>query len=611
MNIVNGTNDIDFRMRGFKAGYKSSRVVQQTFYFADLQTSSIGVLQDFEAGIGSTVVVPVKVKMATDIALRSLQFRVEVTPDTANDSILDQFKPLSIDPANDFITVETPVSDKTKAATFSYNAYSNNIEGKPVRGLAISFIGTNSNFLVEDFATVAMLAVPIPATASEGQSYTINVLYPSGTSDGLQADVPLVPLQTRHITVKNIAYVVGDSAVAEGYNAGEFGALKNGGTNIVNLANNDVNNAFYASLGIRTPFSFTDVFDAMDAFPEDSSVAAGGDGQIRYLDWQIILDRALRLDTNNWMRSWSVGGRRSVVMTNLTSAASTAAQRQSITTGKVWSRQALVSATPVENAQPGTTIKVPVEITAEAKPYVAGLQFRVAVEPLGAAPAIESNVQFVKADSLPEPTQIQGLQASLPKNQTAVAWSLVQNQLPKAQMDKAILGYVVVTIPTTAQAGQEYRVRFVSADGAPDLSTQYDFETLSSIIWVGTAAQQEQGVITDEWKQQFFGGLDSGWSAADADPDGDGVANAEEYQRGTSPVKLRLQNAKANAAASGHHTIALRWFGLQGASYVVEASSDLTHWTAVQTYAISASDMQEYNADLGGDQNLFYRVRVK
>ena len=545
LNIVNGTNDIDFRIVGYKTGYTPSRIVRQTFLFSDLQTSSIGVLQDVEAGSGATIVVPVQVKLASAAILRSLQFRVEITPENnAPDAILDQLRAMGVDPLNDFLPVKTPVFDLSKPATFAFSSYSNNVEGKPVMGLAISFIATNANFQVEDFATVAMLAIPVPPTANPGDSYRISVRYPSGTYDGQQLDVPLISLQDRHIIIQNIPYLVGDSAVAEGYNAGQFGSLKNFGTNVAALANNDVNNAFYASMGVRTPFSFSDVFDAMDAFPEDSSVAAGGDGQIRFLDWQIILNRALRLDTNNWMRSWAPGGRRVTVITNLIALADTPAypiklDRQ----GKVWNRQALIGATPLENVAPGAAVNVPVYITAQAEPYVAGLQWRATVEPLGGAPAIASPVQFVKASSLPDPMGIAGLQDTLPKNQTAVAWSLAQNQLPSALMKNYTLGHLVVTIPWNAQPGQQYRVRFLNADGAPDLKTQYDFETLSASIWVGTPAQQPQGNITDEWKQYFFGSLDNPWSAPEADPDGDGVINSDEYRQGTNPVKLRLQTA--------------------------------------------------------------------
>lgn len=621
LNVVNGTNDIDFRIQGFKSGFRASPVVQKTMLFKDLQTGSIGVLNtNIQAGIGATIVVPVQVKLPSGMQLRSLQFRVEVTPDgTNNAAILDQFRALPIDPLNDFITVNAPRAEADKDVQPVYSQYLNSTTNngviKPVRGLTISYIGTNANFLVTDFATVAMLAVPMPATVGQGASYTIGIRAPSGTADGEQFDVPLVTLSDQHITIANIPYLAGDSAVAEGYNAGEFGGLKNHGTNLVNLANSDVNNAFNASMGVRTPFYFSDVFDAMDTFPEDSEVGVGGDGQIRYLDWQIILKRALRWDPNdtfNWMRVWGPDGRRVSSSTNITGLADSPARRSKLDhQGQVWYRQALIGATPLENVSPGATVRVPVHIAAQAEPYVAGVQLRAAVEPVGSAPRITAAVQFVKADALPDPIQIAGLQETLPADQTAVAWSLLQNQLPQALMKKYTLGHVQVTIPFNAQPGQQYRVRFLNADGAPDLKTQYDFETLPSRIWVGTPAQAPQGILTDEWKQHFFGSLDNPWSAPDADPDGDGVPNALEYQKGTNPVKLRLQATLADGVAAGSRGLTLRWFAVLGGTYVVESTPDLAHWTAVQANVAGDGEVHEYAAPAGLACHLFYRLRSK
>src|SRR5262249_42521576 len=149
-------------------------------------------------------------------------------------------------------------------------------------------------------ATAALLAVPIPPTAQAGQTYRLSVLFPSGTSDAYSSPVPLNVLADRTITVTNISYVVGDNAVATWYNAGDFG---NG-----NLNNNDVNMAFKVSVGLLDLYPFTDLFDSMDVFPPDSVTTVGGDGQIRYLDWNHLLLRSLRLESPNWQRSWAPGG---------------------------------------------------------------------------------------------------------------------------------------------------------------------------------------------------------------------------------------------------------------------------------------------------------------
>ncbi|MCL5096777.1 MAG: chitobiase/beta-hexosaminidase C-terminal domain-containing protein, partial [Candidatus Omnitrophica bacterium] len=419
LNILNGTNDVVFRVRGFKANYHPSVVSSKTFRFADLQTSSIGVTHDFLAGIGSTIVIPVEVRLFNGDQLRTLQFRAEVaSTEPGVPHVSTQFRPLNIT-TNDYIPVVGPQVPGTNAV-FNYSSYTN-ADGSP--GLAISFIGTNANMLVTNVATVALLAVPIPRTAFEGQRYTVSVLEPSGTSDGGQTPVLISALGPRIITVSNLSYVVGDVAVAEWYNAGDFG---NG-----NLNNNDVNPAFYASLGIRVPFAFSDLFDAMDAYPLDTAASTGGDGQIRFLDWQITLLRSLRLTTNNWSRSWAAGGNRLSFNASLNSSPDLPAQRlTSADDGVVWSRQAIVGAAVVENAQPGQTVSVPVYLKVTHSYSVKGLQFRAMVIPDGAAPPLDQPVQFIPEGGLPSPTTLSGLQEGLPINQAAGAWSLVQNPFP-------------------------------------------------------------------------------------------------------------------------------------------------------------------------------------
>ena len=75
---------------------------------------------------------------------------------------------------------------------------------------------------------------------------------------------------TLHVT--EARYLVGDSSPATWYNAAQIdanGILHRGfGDGVVD--NSDVNIAFSAALGVRVPYLQTDLFDAMDAFPEDT-----------------------------------------------------------------------------------------------------------------------------------------------------------------------------------------------------------------------------------------------------------------------------------------------------------------------------------------------------
>lgn len=595
LNVVDGTNNVLFKVRGFKAGYTPSPVVEKVFLYSDLQTSSIGVTRDFTAGIGSTIVVPVEVKLAPDDVLRSLQFRVELTPNGGAPQISTQFRDLPIG-TNDFIAVRAP-STNTPIAT-SYSTANKT-------GLAISFIGSSTGMRLQDSGVVALLAVPIPPAATIGQSYSISIQQPSGTTDGLQTPVPLSTFRDRTITVTNVTYVVGDSAVATWYNAGDFG---NG-----NINNNDINNAFHASLGLFTPYPFTDVFDAMDTFPEDSASSVGGDGQIRFLDWQIALQRSLRLNANNWSRSWAAGGVRVANSATLNNAANLPASvLTSLKSSRAWLRHATVRALPVENAAPGSQVSVPIYVNVASGYRVAGMQFRATVIADGTAPRLSQPTLFNPNLRLPRPIILQGAQEGLPLNETVGAWSLVQNPFSTPLEGETFLGEVQFAVPSTAQAGQSYTVRFLNADGSPDLKTQYDFDSLPGSIWVGTPALRRPEQISDEWKAHFFADANPILALPEADPDGDGISNLDEYIAGGNPIDLRFHPFDIDwRAGLKQGALKLRWFAEAGKIYRIEESSDLKTWNTLGADVTGQGDVSEIvDTELNGSTK-YYRLRIQ
>lgn len=594
LNVVNGTNDVLFTARAFKTGYSPSSEVSRTFLFTDLETSVIGVTRDFSAGIGSTIVVPVEVRVAGSDALRSLQFRVEVSAQNGAPAISTQFRNLPFS-TNDFIYVASPSTNPP--ITFVYT-------NANVTGLGLAYVGQSSGLELRSTATAALLAVPIPPTATVGQTYKLSIVQPSGTLDAGQTPVPLTILADRTITVTNLSYVVGDSAVAAWYNAGDFGNQ--------NLGNNDVNNAFHVSLGIFNLFPFTDLFDAMDAFPSDSATTVGGDGQIRFLDWQLILGRSLRLTTPNWQRSWSAGGLRAPA--NATLGGSPDLPGEMLVApapGAVWVRQASFSASTLDNVQPGQTVTVPLYVKTEENATLSGLQFLAKVVPSQGAPSLTSPVLFSPATGLPAGIPV----PDLALGQVAYAWNL--DSFNPALSGRVLLGNLVFTVPDTAKAGQSYRVRFGNADGAPDADTQYEFETFSAGVWVGAPATNDpKEQISDDWKTHFFGSVDNPKAAPDADPDKDGSPNWKEYLAGTDPndAESHLHLGKPEQKLkNGKKELSMRWLSAPGKSYTVETATDPVNgpWTTVATGVRGDGNVKEFVDSSLDHATQYYRVLLQ
>lgn len=560
--------------------------------------NTLGASRNVNAGIGSTVVVPIVVGLKPGDVLRTIQFRVQVWPDSASIPNLpvDSLRVLSVS-TNDFVQIRT---GDAAGGTATFNVFSPPREGTTVltNEIVVSAIGAQAKFFAENFATVSLLSIALPAGAQVGNTYKIRVLEPSGTSDGQQKQVVLAPGPSRTISVTNISYVVGDSSPASWYNAGDFGES--------NLDNSDVNNAFYASLGLRVPYRFTDVFDAMDAYPLDEEGFAGGDGQIRFLDWQVILLRSLRRDTNNWSRAWTNGGIRlpSHAGLPISPSALVAASSIAATPARAWFRQAMVEAEGVNNLSAGSTAEIPIYLNVKPGFTVNGLQFVAVVE---GDPALEQAPEFVAAPGMPAARAADGA-----INQVSAAWDL---NTALNLRDRQLLGHIRVRIPLSAVDGTSYSVRFSNADGAAQPSarafTQFDFESLSAALSVGFARPADATRFSDEWKTRFFGSLNNRLADLNADPDGDGIPNWKENLDGTDPTQLRLRVQQAVDTAK--NTFKFQWFGLPGQKYTLECSSDLTggQWTVIATNVLGDGSLKEFLSARDATRSQFYRIRLQ
>ena len=158
----NPTNDLTgLRVAAFVFSGTDSASTNVTGVPASVTTLGVpaGVNVNVFAGVGARVLVPVVLNLRTNDTLRTLQFRLEVTPNGAAPMIGATFGAVSVT-TNDFV----PLTTGGSAANFSTLAYT----AGTTRGLSISFLGTNANLLVNRFSVAALVAIPIPAGAAQG-----------------------------------------------------------------------------------------------------------------------------------------------------------------------------------------------------------------------------------------------------------------------------------------------------------------------------------------------------------------------------------------------------------------------------------------------------------
>jgi hypothetical protein len=480
--------------------------------------------------------------------------------------------------------------------------------------LVISAAGNSTGLSVQNFAAALLLEIPIPPTAVPGQTYQLSVLYPSGTSDGGQNEITLLPMASETLTISNVQYFAGDSSPSGGYDAGQFG---NG-----ILDNSDVNNALMASVGIRVPFPFSDAYNAMDVYPE---TAAGeiGDGFITFLDWQHILFRSLGLETNNWIRFWTTGGVLShqpvawspggppipIDSPSPADALNGGVPKPSSITlpGTAWFRQATMSAGTIANLVPGGTASIPVYVNVLPGYTLAGLQFRAMLWPTGGAP-VAAPLQFTSASGIPAPAVYAGLSS----NELVCAWSLFDPFNPPLQGSN-YLGSITFQVPPSAGKGQSYSLHFTGVDGAPNLNTQYQLESVPGSAWVASPALAPPQITSDEWKIFYFGSLTNAMAADDAMPLGNGVPNWEAYLAGTNPTNAasRFQFSGAGLASGAPQNIHLSWQTAPGKYYVLETTAAIgqTNWISVST---NLGDGNSFQISITNqlDSARFYRIQI-
>ena len=118
--------------------------------------------------------------------------------------------------------------------------------------------------------------------------------------------------------------------------------------------------------------------------------------------------------------------------------------------------------------------------------------------------------------------------------------------------------------------------------------------------------------MPDGWEWQYGSSPVSaaGGDGPDADFDGDGKTNYDEYVAGTIPTDaqsiFKVQEVFSNGSRAG-----LRWHAAEGRTYRVLASDNLTYWREVATVGPGPEGAAEwFDNDSNGEFRQFYRLEV-
>lgn len=470
----------------------------------------------------------------------------------------------------------------------------------------------------------------IPSNAPTNSQYQIAVGRPSAVADGIAQDLvietpdgtdPTNPIAATRILNMGIRkYLVGDVVPFRWFNAGDFGDDSI-------LANDIQQLQEVFSYGFNVPPPGSDMYDALDSccissdgvtdysdptkfqFATSATLndIAHGDGQITLEDLYVTFRRSLDPSLVNYVRFWSNGVLNAAVTTN-------GFRGKAADGGYTYKKPVLNVARLDEpagakftagnaKASPGDVVHIPISVNVTGPLPVSSVMVKLAVVGIDDTPALTTSISFTSSPEIGTPTVGKvGADATF-----SGIWFEVSNPLGAGSH---LLGTVDFVIPATANSDTLYSIRIDSAQASSGL-TRFPVTTSNGFVIMNNRALAPwSDGIPDSWRIQYFGSVMNILSAPDADADGDGMTNLEEYLAGTNPNDI----ASRFAVNGSHDTagVTLKWPSVTGKTYRLESAPSLTGapWTIVEDGIAGTGGTIQRTQSYNAGQAQFYRVHI-
>jgi hypothetical protein len=478
------------------------------------------------------------------------------------------------------------------------------------------------------------LAFLIPSNALPGTPYTLQISQPSASSYVLpfccgqpinvfvQAPTNGPTTGTSPNAVKLItvltnnspasAHLVGDVFPFNWFNIGDFGDGV--------LINDDVIETMEYAFSQSEPYPTNNPFlDAMDSgngtvntFYTSSDAAidliTSGDGYIKVDDVYVTLRRSLDPTLINYSRYWSGSNWVPTVYTNSVqqlSLRSSSPSPSPVKQGLSAPRYITVAGDQVQTGG-NLTVQVPIRVLAADSLPVRVFMLNVEIDPLDGSPPITAAVNFSAVANLGSPYAT----ASKSINNYGAAW--LDSTVPGVS-GNSILGTLTVTLPPTVNANSAYLVHFDHFSASPNGLALFHATVQDGLITVGnrTGSSWHDG-IPDAWRLLYFGTISNILSAANADPDGDGASNWQEYIAGTNPLDATSVFKFLPATAPAGSSFTLQWPSVVNKNYSVQSSSSPSGgWTTIASNLIGNSQVLQWTDTNASAGDRFYRAQVQ